>query len=459
MMLNISIESTAEIMRSLSSGYKSRRSSDLFSSNIEIQIQRHQTFRSPKSSNQYPLVVELSDSSREEFFADIATYHSNQLPISAHIHIITEQIREYFNPKSPDISPETNFIDSFKLACIGAALGEVLISSIGASDDLATISYAACRRSLSYVVARSHALYPSVSNKQIIDRWIRLRKLTGLAVTTQITEVLEELQNAIIYSSQAKKKSSLHSSLGLALKDLISGHKGLHSLHNLEISLVELYPGLTDTLPAFEDKFDDRMNIFLKSISFIQNTSQGSQNDSFTVGYLCNKLLPGSFDHSRVLVKLLDFFPSALIWYGIFCTTSKKFDLSGFGNGLFLKLIRDVQMPFSFAQRPQCDICLDELEVLSRTTVKNELIKPIQQRVASIALAPGVDILSRFKIENEVSFRTSAPLTESIARSESLSQTKRHLEEALILLSKLSSRNDVPSPDQASITKKRPRKR
>lgn len=453
MMFNIDIESTAEIMGSLSSASKSRRTSDLFSSNIEIQVRRHQTFRPRAKNHDYPLVVSVDPLGTDEFFADLATYHSNQLPISAYCHIITEEIRDYFDPTTPEITPDVELTNRFRLACMGLALGEVVISSFGASDDLAVLSYAACRRSLGYIVARNNALHKGTNPKTIINRWIRLRELTGLPVTKQAIEVLTALQGATSRESDRETSDLLHSSLKTVLNEFIDARTDGQSI---EESLTGIYPSLVRILPEFDGKFDDRMSVFLTSIELIQSESRGRLNDSFAVGYLCNKLLPGSFDHNRVLIRLFDFFPAALIWYGIFCTTSKQFDIRSFGNGLILKLLRDVHMPFFYTQRPQCDISLDELEILSRTRLKSDLIKPIQQRIASIALAPGVDILSRFRTESESPFKAPPTQNTRTISSAEISRTRLLLEEALILISRIDSHDISQLESQA--TKKRTRK-
>lgn len=453
-MFNIGIESTAEIMGSLSSASKTRRTSDLFSSNIEAQIRRHQTFRPRTKNHDYPLVVSVDPFGTDEFFADLATYHSNQLPISAYCHIVTEEIRDYFNPIAPDITPEVELTNRFRLACMGVALGEVVISSFGASDDLASLSYAACRRSLGYIVARNHALHKDTNPKTIINRWIRLRELTGLPVTKQAIEVLTELQGTTSRESGRDLSDLLHSSLKTALNGFINANTNSQSL---EESLIGIYPALASILPAFDGKFDDRMSVFLTSIELIQSESRGKLNDSLAAGYLCNKLLPGTFDHNRVLIKLFELFPAALIWYGIFCTTSKQFDIRSFGNGLVLKLLRDVHMPFFYTQRPQCDISLDELEILSRTRLRTDLIKPIQQRIASIALAPGVDILSRFRAESETPFKGTPTQNTTTISSTEISRTKQLLEEALALISNIDSHDT--SRFELETTKKRTRKK
>lgn len=83
----------------------------------------------------------------------------------------------------------------------------------------------------------------------------------------------------------------------------------------------------------------------------------------------------------------------ALFWYGVFASLSKEFKWRSIAQGTGLKLIRDIQKPFSLDQRPSCDIAIEEFEVLSRASLKATAIKPLLKRALNISLLPGVEII------------------------------------------------------------------
>jgi hypothetical protein len=218
--------------------------------------------------------------------------------------------------------------------------------------------------------------------------------------------------------------------------------------NGFEGALLGCYPHLNGILGEFDGPFDARMSVFVKGVEAIQRSMKGQETDSLAVGYLCNRILPGSFAHSRVLVRLVEFFPSALVWYGMFCATSPGFDAYQFGNGIFAKLSRDISRPFSFAQRPQCDLSLDEMEVLMRTSAKSEAIKPIQTKIAAVALLPGLDVLSRFTPEEDDAGHKEPPAMRSGAADGKFMLVVRLLDEATSLLRELAAQGKG-SPTQS----------
>jgi hypothetical protein len=173
------------------------------------------------------------------------------------------------------------------------------------------------------------------------------------------------------------------------------------------------------------------MTVFLKGVEEVQRSSHGDETDSLAVAFLCNSILPGSFTHGRVLGRLAEFYPSALIWYGVLTATSETFDIQNFGSGLIAKLFRDVGQRFSFDERPLCDLSLDEFEVLARATIKTESIKSSQQKTALVALLPGIDVLSRVLPDEELQARGSFVSEQAEQRIE---QATKLLDEASFLL-------------------------
>lgn len=427
---------------------------DLFSTTLTSSASAHQTFRSPLGLGQLPLVVMPAELDQDDFFATVATYYQSQSPLTAYIHVLGKDLAKCFNPTEPDIVPDSRSLNRGQVARLGACLGETALVALSSAEGVVTPSYSACKRSLGYALARSVALYPSFNADLVVERWVRLRRLTGLAVSQVAVRAVRSVHAAAGIATGESDDDTLAVPLRSALATYITESDARDPLQHV---ILQCYPGLSSIALGIDGPFDARMSVFLKVVEEIQRSTRGAETDSFAVGYFCNRILPGSFAHSKVLTRLVEFFPSALIWYGTFCSTSPGFDTRHFGSGLFAKLGRDITQPFSFAQRPQCDLSLDELEVLMRATVRADAIKPIQQKIAAVALLPGLNVFSRFMPDEDAQAGREALSTRDGVTDERLTRATQLLNEAVALMRELSSAQERRSPTASN--SKRQRKR
>lgn len=434
MKLKTALESISQILGPEAVVGLSGPSADLFSSTLTSSVRVHQAFRSSSGTGQLPLVVIPEDSNMDDFFATVATYYPNQLPISAYVHVLGKDIKECLDPAEPNIFPDSRGLNRSQLALLGACFGETVFAALGSTEGALSPSYSACKRSLGYALARTVALYPSFEASVTIERWERLRQLTGLSVSQFAMRAIREILAASLNGSKPWERSTLAPQLQSALVNHLSVSDANDVIQNV---LLECYPQLDRLAMKINGPFDARMGVFLRLVEEIQRFSQGAETDSLAVGYFCNMILPGSFAHGKVLARIVEFFPSSLIWYGMFCSTSSQFDATHFGSGLFAKLTRDISQPFSFAQRPQCDLSLDELEVLMRVSIKSEAIKPIQQKIASVALLPGLDVFSRFTPDDEGHSGKDSAVINSSVSDERLTKATQLLDEAVSLMYQL----------------------
>lgn len=426
---------------------------DLFSTTLKRATPGHQTYRASSAPGQLPLVVIPAESDLEGFFATVATYYPSHSPLTAYIHILGKELRGCFDPDSLSDVPDRHEVSRPQMARLGACLGETALAISNSGEPELNPSYSSCRRSLAFALARTVALYPRYDATLTVKRWERLRRLTGLTVSRASVQAVCAIHSAATDGAVSLDDGALSQPVQSALVDYVSMPQ---SGSIVERALLEAYPHLNVTAKEIDGPFDARMAVFLKAVELIHQRTQGVETDSLAVGYLCNRILPGSFAHGKVILRLMEFFPSALVWYGMFCATSSSFDVLQFGSGLFAKLCRDVLQSFSFTQRPQCDLSLDELEVLMRASGRAEVIKPIQQKIASVALLPGIDVLSRFthgdvgRGEREVGGIDAGMVDERLARVTKL------IDEAVVLLHEIGGRGrSAPR----SSTSRRQRKR
>lgn len=425
------LESAADILGLESVGGSRQQAQDLFSSSISRAAPLYRSFRLSDDRRQLPLVVISEASDTEDLFATVATYYAAQSPLTAQVHVLSSEIRQCFDSLDSSVTPDSSLLSRRQLALLGACLGETTLVALGSNEGQALPSYSACRRSLGFTVARALALYPTFDISTAIDRWSRLRQLTGLSVSSASVSTIRLLLSALNATSQDTKVKPLPPALREALVSYLTNDQPDVVM---EDAILEVYPGVRDVYRQLDGPFDARMSAFLSSVEGIQSYGQGADADSLAVAFVCNKILSGSFSHTRVLLRLVDFFPSALVWYGVFSTTSTGFEIRSFGNGLLAKLWRDLNQSFSFEQRPQCDISLDELEVLMRAPIKSEAIKPSQQKIALVGLLPGLDVYSRFSNDESSISSVDSPQNQHSIDDEKLRRATQLMAEATALL-------------------------
>ena len=401
--MNHNIEALSEIFDSNGQVTVSHKR-DLFSSDTFDSAKLHETYRlEPSDGLSLPIVIMPAMDDAEDFFATVATYYQNQSPISALVHILSKETVNLFSDKPKASNTRRSIPDrTFRIACIGTAIGEATLTGLAAQNLDGVPSYATCKRTLSFSLCRTTQLYGKKLRTGVVaERWKKLRKLTGLSVSEPTTEAVLLAHGFASKSATKSSLSRIETTLGKTLQKLIRSDE--HDSNLLESVLTELYPGTKQFFDDLTGVFDGRMSAFRGAVESIQANSRGVHTDEIAVAFACNRILPGSFAHAGVLVNLVEFFPSALVWYGFLSALSATSKSQQLNQGLITKLERDLVDVFNFEQRPRCDISLEELEVLSRTQLRTEIVKPSQQRALLVALLPGVNIYTRFGSgDNEV---------------------------------------------------------
>lgn len=369
---------------------------DLFSSNFPAGERSFDCYQSAIPDGlSVPQVIVPRSGDLEDLFAAIATYYPDQSPLTALAYVITPEsanaVMRERNPR-PD-----NDHGRYRRAMTGAALGEAALAALGAPEGSGRLpSYSVIRRTLAFALARGHQLYgEQASARQLASKWTRLRDITGLPhsqSTVQAVIRAHEVASGRMVQEPTAVDRNVH--FYKAIHSLVAGHDP--DGDDLNSAIAACYPDAERFLHELSGVFDGRMRAFAQLVQTIQLYSRGREVDEIAVGYICNRILPSSFAHSGALVPLASFFPAALVWYGYFSMLTKPAKTSSLSSGLLLKLERDLVEPFSLEQRPRCDISLEELDVLSRATMRAEAIKPTQQRALLVGLLPGVDVYARF---------------------------------------------------------------
>ena len=420
------------------------RSADLFTSSFNRLPKLHEAqWLTEEDDLRLPHIIVPAEFDVEDFFVSVATYYPNYAPLTAFVHVLDKETLAYYRRccDKDAVSPPVRAVSQWRLASLGAAIGETYLLGINTTDGGALPSYAACKRSLAYTLCRAKTLYPFCDLDYVIKRWARLRRLPGLGVTPASMATVH-LTHAVLFNDERAVDATR---LPLELHDAIRDYlKGSCSEDRVTAVIESMYAQIAQHANELRGPFDARMKAFIELTRIIHSSSRGPDADSVSIAFLCNLILPGSFDHAKVLAKLVDLYPTALIWYGIFSAVSSAWSESGANYGLISKLIRDIRQLFAFDRRPECDIGLDELEVLVRVSPRPESIRPTHQKIASVALLPGVDVLSRISAESD-SMDDRERDRKATEAGELNTRVSRILEEALLLLRRNRPYDATPS--------------
>jgi hypothetical protein len=426
------IQNTELLSQILGNSFQQLSGRDLFTNESSQSQRLYKTLRLAEGDGlALPSAIIASQAEAEDLFATTAAYYQDQSPLSAVTHVIAADVAKLFDGQG-HVSKKSRQIDNrySRLACLGAAAGEAVLTSLGSAEMGGILSYAACRRSLSFSLCRARLLYGRrIHAQDIADRWARLRILTGLAVSAEVLATSLHVHSLAFHANDFPSALPLDDETSRAIQLMTEGHEAAGEF--LLSALADAHPSTTRHLDALRGAFDGRMTAFMEIARILQEDSRNVLPGEIFVAFVCNQILPGSFAHTSVLSSLASQFPAALIWYGFFSALS-GFDVRGKReSGLTVKLERDVLEPFSIEQRPRCDISLDELEVLSRIQLRVDMIRPSQQRSLLVALFPGVDVYSRFGGEADLS---NGRARRDSALREANSHLSRLLEEALFIL-------------------------
>ena len=354
-----------------------------------------------------PVAIRPALDDAEGLFAEIATYFPSFVPVTAYARVLSGAVPTDQLHLSGETRPELTSLEI--RSAVGLIVGELLTASAkNVKAPAEHVSYGASRRTLAYAVYRSAAINRASPSSHTVERWLRLREIVGMespielaASIAWITSLQRNVPNA------DKFEESLQSSLA----DVVCGRRPVSSFGK---SLASSIDGVGQHIDAMRGPFDERAAAFDKLVRVVIGTIPSGELGSIYIAYFCNEILAGSLSHFGLLAPLLGRFPTVVLWYGLFASLSEKFEWNSLYAGLGLKVARDLVQPFSLKTRPTCDISFEELEVLSRLTLKSDVLKPEHPRVCSVELWPGVEVLVRIGIDDEA----RAPVGENSRRAE-----------------------------------------
>jgi len=323
-----------------------------------------------------PVAVIPAQGDFDAIFADVATYYPSWSPLSSAIYVLGENLS--FLEESTGVARIAPKVSQRSCAAaVGLAIGETM--SVAPKPHAEAVTYSASRRSLAYCLARSHAIHPAVPLHRVAARWMGARELSRMDVPLEVSASVLWISQQLRFQ---KAPSAENSPLRSAVQRFLIGDDDQRALLR---AFIEASPVIESLLKDLSGPFDNRMLAFERIAAEVLNhKTWGTELGGICLGYFCNQLLPGSLSHFGALARYQTQFPSVHVWYALFGSLSANFDWQGIFGGVGFKLVRDIGRSFSYLDRPECDISIEEFEVLSRLSLKTSVLKPSQQKSLTI---------------------------------------------------------------------------
>lgn len=329
-----------------------------------------------------PLVIVPQKDDFEAFYADLTTFYPSITPISAYTHVCSEKTASKLSLENKKSQKKAKCNDLKRRRDLALILGEAITETLLSRQNLITanIGYAACTQTLSFSLLKAKKIYGDIESSDLFERWTLAQRLMHHDVKTSSRLAIGYLE-AVENDAEADKDCWV-------LGNYIRGETTEAVLKNFFIekfAINELDKEITHT-------YNGRISAFNKIVETINSSTEQERLKSAAIAYYCNRIQPGSMNHTAVLKNHVSVHSTVVFWYMAFACRSAEFELKSAMSGICLKLIRDLQTPFSISERPECDIALEELEIISRLAMKASVLKPKKQRTISISLLPGVNI-------------------------------------------------------------------
>jgi len=410
-------------------GYKE----DLFDSSFEKTYSTHTCYYEKQGDAlEFPLVIIPQKDDFEAFYADLSTFHPSVTPVSAYAYVCTEITASKLALESKKSQRRVKFNDIKGRLDIAMILGEAITETLLTRQNLITanIGYAACTQTLSFSLLKAKKIYGEIDNGEFFERWALAQKLTQ-------HDTKNSSRIAIIHLDELEKSVENENELWTLLKYA----RGEAPEILLKEFFIEKF-GLKELDQEITHTYNGRISAFNKITETVNSSDALKNLKSAAIAYYCNRIQPGSMNHTAVLKNHITEHNRIVFWYMLFACRSEEFEPKNAMSGICLKLTRDLHKPFSISERPECDISVEELEIISRLALKASILKPKRQRVISVSLLPGIDIDLEIGAQDQTSKIKSSDAERDSAENKKL---RSILYEALDILSRSSEEKNRKS--------------
>lgn len=376
----------------------------------------------PSDASPFPNCIVGSEEQLASVITAINSSPSATTPVSAFSRLIsTRDFNEYSRSKS------MNFAGLLNAAIVALVMAEAVWHSEG-KVGLRQVSFAACKRTLSYAFGRALAGQLGGDGlERLPSRWLEVYSILNPNVSSsQLRDTLSALTSALrafASISWGLSPNSEATELAFAI------HRGDREALRLFWSKYSrsFAPGIElDALQA--STRENRANYLQAALSALSGNDQGgvesgngilesglgisgsghgmpssgyglpgsghgvsgrgSEVGAAVCAFIATQIAPGSLEHLELLRQSGS--PALVFWYALYAALQAPGDILSSQSGLGFKIYRGVASVEDLLSAPSADISYEEIKILERTGLDGLVRNFGHQNEVVVELVPGV---------------------------------------------------------------------
>jgi hypothetical protein len=276
---------------------------------------------------------------------------------------------------------------------------------------------AGCFATLTYAIARTSAIWPRSSIREIVERHERCNQLIrgGSASQSQVARRLEPIWSAILEADSSNAFPARRPAK--AIRSLREARA--NDNRDEHLVLIEAFAGWSE-IESFvslnSTAAEERVRLFDSLVAELSSGgNQGERHDvlAFMAGYVAT-VAAGGTPSIGLAEQVADRWPEVLAWAYVIGGIGESITWTSSFQGLGRLISRELMRPFHLDEPPQCDFAFIEASYLVDRQLSDPLVhlQIKQQRVVTVALFPGVNVsvpLPEVQDHQPVSKPTPAP--------------------------------------------------
>lgn len=332
------------------------------------------------------MIVLPENQNKYEFLAWSLTYLAEFYPITAFSRIL--DWREYSEMAALMQTPNLGILEN---ALVGAVLMEGLMRDRTSSKKNIP-SITSCLAASTFALSRSMALkLPHTAIHIVFKNWERLQRLTSAPRANNTESETWRIWQTIADSVQARKGGKVPDGLiHDAIGDMI--HRGHVRIEILRAILGDGVDFFQFDL-SMKDSQEQRVSYLESLIARIpRGFAKMDLEAAFAIAYIASLIQPGSLNHFEILSRFTISNPAVLIWYGVCAGLHRVNEVQRVFSALGMRIRKKLMEPHPFFWGPDCDISIDELEIILKSENQSSSMRNRVRDYRAIELMPLVTV-------------------------------------------------------------------
>ncbi len=378
-----------------------------------------------------PELIYVPQGQLRDFLAWASTYIVFFRPFTSFCRVIE------WPQKIDNNNINNNSIIGFESSLIGIILGECLTHYI--NKDIRKINPLAIKSTYSFAIGKGFSLNTFYSTTNYLEeRLLKMRYLINYP--KQVLRVMDIKQIWSVFSSLINNKNTQTTLFNIdSLNGILNACNNINEYGQISPEtwsyLSNNYLKLNDFNIKMKDTIEERVIWSEKCISTLNDSNLDKRVISFLSAYIISQIAPGSIKYVNLLSPSLEKYPDIILWYGLCAGLYPNSEVLYYNDGFGWRILRDIIETDNFYHRPNCDISLDELEVLIDVDKPNKGFFSEYQSYFTIEIAPMINVLvinPNSSIENN----SGQTINKNEKNEELLNQIGSSLSQTMILYKK-----------------------